>query len=163
MSMYDYKAPVRDILFSAFELFDFESHYQQLPGAEEVNRELAEAIINESAKFAESVLAPLNAPGDEVGALWSESGVTTPTGFAEAFRQYAEGQWVGLSSEPEFGGQGLPRSLDLMAGEPRGAANLAWSLCPTLGSGAINTLTAYGTDEQKETYLLHTRQELQRL
>lgn len=153
MSMYTYKAPTRDILFSAFELFDFEAHYQNLPGAEEVNRDLTSAILDESAKFAEEVLAPLNANGDQQGASWDQGEVTTPEGFKEAFSQFAEGQWVGLSSAEEFGGQGLPRSLDVITSEPRGAANLAWSLCPTLGAGAINTLTAFGSAAQKSTYL----------
>lgn len=153
MSMYRYKAPSRDILFSAFELFDFDAHYKALPGAEDINQALASAILDESVKFAEEVLAPLNATGDEVGANWSDGNVTTPAGFKEAFAQFTQGQWVGLSSAEEFGGQGLPRSLDIMTSEPRGAANLAWSLCPTLGAGAINTLTAFGSAEQKRTYL----------
>ncbi|MGH1374106.1 MAG: acyl-CoA dehydrogenase C-terminal domain-containing protein [Cellvibrionaceae bacterium] len=151
--MYTYKAPSRDILFSAFEVFDFEAHYQRLPGAQDINQALASAILDESAKFAEEVLAPINASGDQQGSCWDQGEVTTPDGFKEAFAQFAEGQWVGLSSSEEFGGQGLPRSLDVMTGEPRGAANLAWSLCPTLGAGAINTLTAFGTAEQKATYL----------
>lgn len=153
MTMYSYKAPTRDILFSAFELFDFETHYQNLPGAEDINQALASAVLEESAKFAEEVLAPLNANGDEQGASWNQGVVTTPKGFKEAFAQFAEGQWVGVSSSQEFGGQGLPRSLDVMTGEPRGSANLAWSLCPTLGAGAINTLAAFGSPEQKNTYL----------
>ena len=153
MSMYAYKAPVRDILFSAFELFDYQAHYQGLPGASDLNQELASAILDESAKFAEEVLAPLNALGDEIGAIWDDGKVCTPAGFKEAFAQFTEGQWVGLSCAEEFGGQGLPRSLDVMVGEPRGGANLTWSLCSILGSGAINTLAAYGTAEQQQTYL----------
>ncbi len=153
MSMYTYKAPVRDILFSAFELFDYQTHYQELPGAEDINRDLVAAVLDESAKFAEEVLAPLNAAGDEQGATWNDGVVTTPKGFKEAFELYAQGQWVGLSSVEQFGGQGLPKSLDAVVSEPRGAANLSWSLCPTLGAGAINTLTAYGTPEQQQTYL----------
>jgi 3-(methylsulfanyl)propanoyl-CoA dehydrogenase len=151
--MYDYKAPLRDIHFSAFELLDYEAHYRKLPGAEDLNHELASAILEQGARFAEDVLAPLNASGDEQGAQWHDGAVTTPDGFKEAFKQFAEGGWVGLGCGEEYGGQGLPKSLDFLSAEFRASANLTWSLCPTLGAGAINTLTAYGTEAQKQTYL----------
>ncbi len=151
--MYDYKAPLRDIHFSAFELLDYEAHYRKLPGAEDLNHELASAILEQGARFAEDVLAPLNASGDEQGAQWQDGEVTTPKGFKEAFKQFAEDGWVGLGCGEEYGGQGLPKSLDVVLSEIRASANLTWSLCPTLGAGAINTLRAYGTEAQKQTYL----------
>ncbi len=151
--MYSYKAPLRDIRFSAFELLGYEAHYRNLPGTEDVTLDLCDAILEQGAKFAEEVLAPLNASGDLEGAQWHDGEVTTPKGFKEAFSAYAEGGWIGLSCKEEYGGQGLPKSLDSLAGEARGSANLTWSLCPTLGAGAINTLTAYGSEEQKQTYL----------
>jgi len=151
--MYDYKAPLRDIRFSAFELLDYEAHYRKLPGAEDLSFELASAILEQAARFAEDVLAPLNASGDEQGAQWQGGEVTTPDGFKDAFRRYAEDGWVGLACREEHGGQGLPKSLDNILGELRGSANLTWSLCTTLSAGAIDTLTAYGTEEQKQTYL----------
>lgn len=151
--MYDYKAPLRDVRFSAFELLDYEAHYRKLPGAEDLNLELASAILEQGARFAEDVLAPLNANGDEQGAQWQGGEVTTPDGFKDAFRQYAKGGWIGLGCREEYGGQGLPKSLDNILSEFRGSANLTWSLCTTLSAGAIDTLTAYGTEDQKQTYL----------
>ncbi len=102
--MYDYKAPLRDIHFSAFELLDYEAHYRKLPGAEDLNHELASAILEQGARFAEDVLAPLNASGDEQGAQWQDGEVTTPKGFKEAFKQFAEDGWVGLGCGEEYGG-----------------------------------------------------------
>jgi len=151
--MYPYKAPLRDIKFSAFDVMDYSAHYAKLPGTSDLNFELVEAILEESAKFAETTLAPLNASGDQQGCQWKDGEVRTPEGFSAAFSEYAAGGWVGLSCDTEIGGQGLPRSLDSLVGEVRGAANLSWSLCTVLGAGAINTLNAFGTDEQKETYL----------
>jgi alkylation response protein AidB-like acyl-CoA dehydrogenase len=148
-----YKAPLRDIHFSAFELHNYAEHYQQLPGAEEINHELCSAILEESAKFAESVLAPINSSGDLEGAQWDNGQVTTPKGFKEAFAAFAEGGWTGLSCDPQYGGQGLPKSLDTLAGEMRAGANLTWSLCPSLSKGGIDTLKAWGCEEQKQAYL----------
>lgn len=155
--MYRYQAPLRDIQFSAFELLDYAGHYAALSGVdknvESIDAEFAEAVMDQAARFAEDVLAPLNASGDLQGSQWQEGVVTTPEGFKEAFRQYAEGGWIGFSSQPAYGGQGLPKSLDSVIGEMRGSANVPWSLCPMLGAGAIDTLTVYGTEEQKQTYL----------
>ena len=103
--MPDYKAPLRDIRFVADELWDYDKHYQSLSGTEEVNAELRDAILDEAARFAEQVIAPLRRSGDEEGCTWSEEGVTTPTGFKEAYKQFIDGGWTGLSMPEEFGGQ----------------------------------------------------------
>ncbi|BFM17543.1 phenylacyl-CoA dehydrogenase [Maricurvus nonylphenolicus] len=151
--MYSYQAPLRDIQFSAFELLGYAEHYASLPGVESIDAEFAEAVMDQTARFAEDVLAPLNAPGDLQGVRWQDGQVFTPDGFKEAYQQYAEGGWVGFSCQPEYGGQGLPKSLNTMIGEMRGAANVAWSMGASLSAGAIDTLMAYGTEEQKQTYL----------
>ena len=82
-----YKAPLRDMQFVLNDLLKVDQHYPTLTGREEVTPDLLDAILNEGAKFAEEVIAPLNQIGDQQGCTWSEDGVTTPEGFKEAYQQ----------------------------------------------------------------------------
>ncbi len=152
--MPEYKAPLRDIRFVRDELLGYEDHYATLPGAEDATPDMVKAILEEGAKFAEQVLAPLNLSGDQEGCTRTEDGeVRTPTGFKEAYRQYVEGGWPGLSQSPEYGGQGLPESLGLSIGEMIGQANWSWSMYQGLSQGAKRTIKAHGTEEQQQAYL----------
>ncbi len=151
--MPEYKAPLRDIRFVRDELLDYAGHYASIPGAEDATPDMVDAILEEGSKFCEQVLSPLNRIGDQQGCTWSETGVKTPDGFKAAYEQYVEGGWPSLSSETEFGGQGLPSSLGLVLSEMMGGANWSWGMYPGLSHGAMNTLEAHGTEEQKETYL----------
>ena len=151
--MPDYKAPLRDIRFVRNELLDYPSHYNSVAGGEEATVDMVDAILEEGAKFCEQVLSPLNQVGDEQGCTWAEDGVTTPDGFKEAYQQYVEGGWPSLASGEAFGGQGLPASLGTTLSEMMGGANWSWAMYPGLSHGAMNTLEAHGTDEQKQTYL----------
>ncbi len=151
--MLEYKAPLRDISFVVNEVLESEKLYQTLPGYEEVSQELMDAIIEEGAKFAENVLAPLNQSGDEEGCKWSEDGVTTPTGFVDAYKQYVENGWPALSADPEYGGQGLPDMMGIVLNELSGSANWSWAMYPGLSHGAINTVEAHGDEQQKQIYL----------
>jgi len=154
--MPEYKTPLRDIRFVRDELLGYPEHYKNLPGCEEAVPDVVQSILEESAKFAEEVLAPLNRVGDLEGCAWSEGGVVkTPTGFKEAYRQYVEGGWAGLASSTEYGGQGLPESLALSLGEMIGQANWAWGMYPGLSNGAKRTIHAHGSDAQKKIYLPH--------
>ncbi|WP_305856764.1 acyl-CoA dehydrogenase C-terminal domain-containing protein [Balneatrix alpica] len=148
-----YKAPLRDMQFTLFEVLEIDKHYQSLPGCEEASADMVQAIMEEGAKFSERVLAPLNQIGDREGCKFDNGVVTTPTGFKEAYQQYVEGGWPSLAHAPEHGGQGLPESLGLIINEMTGTANWSWSMYPGLSHGAMNTLEAHGTDEQKHTYL----------
>lgn len=148
-----YKAPLRDIQFVINEVLDTEALYQSLPGYEEATPDLMNAIIEEGAKFAENVLAPLNQSGDEEGCVWSEDGVKTPEGFAEAYKQYVENGWPALSAEPEFGGQDMPNMLGIVINELAGTANWSWLMYPGLSHGCIKTLEEHGSPEQKSQYL----------
>ena len=151
--MSDYKAPLRDLQFNLFELFDYEAHYQSLSGYEDVSAELVTTILNEFDKFCSNILSPLNAVGDKEGCTWSDGEVATPSGFKEAYRQYVEAGWPALANEPAYGGQGLPESLSIVLGEMRGTANWSWGMYPGLSHGAVNTIELHGTDSQKQRFL----------
>ena len=151
--MSDYKAPLRDLQFNLFELFDYEAHYQSLSGYEDVSAELITTILNEFDKFCSNILSPLNAVGDKEGCTWSDGEVATPSGFKEAYRQYVEAGWPALANDPAYGGQGLPESLSIVLGEMRGTANWSWGMYPGLSHGAVNTIELHGTDSQKQRFL----------
>lgn len=151
--MPEYKAPLRDMNFVLNEVLNTEQHYQSLPGCEEATPDMVSAIMEEGAKFAERVLSPLNQVGDQQGCTWNDGAVITPEGFKEAYQQFVEGGWPSLAHETEYGGQGLPESLGILINEMVGTANWSWSMYPGLSHGAMNTLDAHGTEDQKQTYL----------
>ncbi|MBM6551784.1 acyl-CoA dehydrogenase C-terminal domain-containing protein [Marinomonas ostreistagni] len=151
--MPDYKAPLRDLKFVTEEVLGLHDHYASLAGAEEATPDMVDAILEEGAKFAERVLAPLNQLGDQQGCQFKDGIVTTPDGFKEAYQQYVEGGWPSLSHAEEMGGQGLPESLGMMVTELVATSNWAWSMYPGLSHGAMNTLELHGTEAQQQTYL----------
>ena len=151
--MPDYKAPLRDIRFVLDEMLDNEQHYKNLPGCEEATPDMVNAIVEEGAKFSERVLAPLNQVGDQEGCQFNDGEVVTPSGFKDAYQQFVEGGWPSLAHDPEWGGQGLPESIGLIINELVGTANWSWSMYPGLSHGAMNTIEAHGTEDQKQTYL----------
>ena len=150
--MPEYRAPLRDMNFINKELLGLE-HYQQLNGCEELGEDLWDAITDAGAKFAENVLAPINRSGDEQGCRLTDGQVTTPDGFADAFRQYGEAGWQTLTIPASEGGQGLPPSLGTTIAEMTSAANYAWSMYPGLAHAPITCIRAGGSATQKATYL----------
>ena len=151
--MPEYKVPQRDIQFVMNELLDSEGLYKTLPGCEEATEDMLNAIVGEAAKFCEEVLAPLNQSGDEEGCQWSPEGVKTPEGFKEAYQQYVENGWPSLAAPEENGGQGMPNLLGVIMNELTGTANWSWGMYPGLSHGALKTVEAHGSPEQKDTYL----------
>ncbi|CAG0928796.1 MAG: 3-methylmercaptopropionyl-CoA dehydrogenase [Rhodocyclaceae bacterium] len=150
--MSTYSAPLRDMHFVLRELAGI-AQVGQLPGYEEATPDTVDAILDEAAKFASGVLAPLNASGDQEGAVWRDSNVTMPAGFKEAYRQFIENGWNGIGAEPEYGGQGMPYTVVAAVNEMWKASNMAFSLCPLLTTGAIEAITLNGSPELKAAYL----------
>ena len=151
--MPDYQAPLRDLRFVMDEMLDYPGHYAGLTGGEEASPDVIAAILEEGGRFAREVLLPLNQRGDREGCVLEGGEVKTPQGFKEAYAQYVDGGWPGLAAEPEFGGQGLPASLNLALSEMICSSNLAWGMYPGLSHGAADALRHHGSDAQKATYL----------
>ena len=150
-----YRAPLRDMRFVFDEVLDASNVLQGLPDQGEFSSDLADAILEEAAKLAENVLAPLNGPGDQQGCQYDPQtkAVTVPQGFKEAYKQFAEGGWTALACSPEFGGQGLPHVLNMLVEEMICSANLSLGMYPGLTHGAINALTEHGSRELQDQYL----------
>jgi acyl-CoA dehydrogenase len=148
-----YKAPVEDVKFLLNDVFHME-RYGNMPGFADASPDVVAAILEEAAKFAEEVVAPLNRVGDLEGCKRNPDGsVTTPKGFKEAFRQMVDGGWVGISVPTEYGGQGLPATMTTVVSEFIASANLAFSMYSGLTQGAIATILHHASPEQKQTYL----------
>lgn len=147
-----YVAPVKDMLFNIEHLANIEQ-IAQLPGFEDAGLDTAQAVLEESAKFTEGVLAPLNWEGDKNPSSWKDGVVTATPGFKEAFKQFTDGGWQGLQHPTDFGGQGLPKTIGAACGEMVNSANMSFALCPLLSDGAIEALLTAGSDELKATYL----------
>ena len=148
-----YKAPLRDIRFLINEVFDYSAHYKTLSIGENADADTIDMILEGAADFCENVLSPLNQSGDEEGCHFKDGEVTTPKGFKEAYEQFVQGGWQGLSYPEEFGGQGLPMSLNLIKSEMMGTANWSFTMYPGLSMGCMNTIMQFGTDEQKNLYM----------
>jgi 3-(methylsulfanyl)propanoyl-CoA dehydrogenase len=155
-----YRAPVEDMSFLIDEVLDAETALGSLPDFADfgVGAELTTALLDEAAKLAGDALAPLRRVGDEQPAVCADGAVTATPGYDEALQQLAAGGWVGISSDPNYGGQGLPEIYNTVGHEMWNGANMALGLAPMLSSGAALAIHAHGTEEQKQTYLekMHT-------
>ncbi len=150
--MSDYRAPIKDMRFVMDEIAGFQQ-LSQLPAYADATPDMADAILDEAAKFTREVLAPLNRVGDTQGCTWTPEGVTTPDGWKEAYNAFREAGWSGLTLPTEYGGQGLPSALGIAVQEMVCSANLGFSLGPLLTSGAVEALLTCASDELKATYL----------
>jgi len=151
--MAEYRAPRDDIAFLLQDVFDAPSLWASMPGTAHVDGELANAVLGEGAKIAETLFAPLNRSGDAEGCHFEGGEVRTPTGFRDAFRTYAEGGWVSLAGDPAYGGQGMPKMLTVMIEEMLYAANTGLFLCPVLSAGASLLISTHGDEVLKQRYL----------
>ena len=147
-----YRAPIKDMLFCMKELAGL-AELQRIPAFADFDLDTAQAVLEESAKLNENVIAPLNLVGDREPSSWKDGVVTTTPGFKEAFRQYVEGGWQGLQHPVEFGGQGLPKTIGAACAEMLHSANMSFALCPLLTDGAIEALLTAGSPELQQRYL----------
>ena len=147
-----FQAPVRDLLFALNEIVDI-GQLAASPAFADLDRDTMSAVLEAAGALSSEVLAPLNRQGDLIGAKYENGRVTAAPGFADAYKQFAEGGWTSLAADPDFGGQGLPKALELAMFETVHAANMAFGLCPMLTQGAIEAIHAHGTDRQKALYL----------
>ncbi|MBL8531672.1 MAG: acyl-CoA dehydrogenase C-terminal domain-containing protein [Hyphomonadaceae bacterium] len=151
--MPSYTAPLREYRFLLKDVLDIE-RYSNLPGFADAPMDLIDQVLEEGAKFCEGVLAPLNKVGDEHGCTRHEDGsVTTPPGFKDAYKQLVDAGWPALSSDPAFGGQGMPHIVALAWNEMVASSNMAFGMYPGLSHGAYEAIHRHGSDEQKQTYL----------
>ena len=147
-----YTAPLKDMLFNIQYLARIDQ-IAALPGFEDAGLDTAQAVLEEAAKFNESVLAPLNWVGDQNPSSWKDGVVTATPGFKAAFKQFAEGGWQGLQHPADYGGQGLPKSIGAACMEMCNSANLSFALCPLLSDGAIEALLTAGSESLNARYL----------
>jgi len=150
--MAEYKAPIKEISFVINDLLNVDQ-LTSIPSFAEASPELIDAVIEESAKFASEVFAPLNRVGDLQHSRANEGVVTTPDGFKQAYQLFVDSGWMSLAQSTEFGGQGLPFTVHMVASEFWNSANISMALCPMLTAGAIDALSAHADQNLKDAYL----------
>jgi alkylation response protein AidB-like acyl-CoA dehydrogenase len=150
--MSEYQAPVREMLFAIRDLAGL-AQITCLPGYGEATADTAEAILEQAAELAASVIGPTNPIGDQQGTRVENGGVVVPDEFKAVYREFQAGGWAGVTAPEEFGGQGLPFLFGVAIEEMWCSANLAWSLCPLLTEGAARAIEAHASPELRKAYL----------
>ena len=150
----NFEIPLKDMLFNLEHLSGW-SEVTSLPYYTNVDLSDAAAVLEEFGRFCTEVIAPLNAPGDRIGASLDEGRVILPDGFAQAYTQFADMGWQSLQHPQEYGGQAMPRAIGAATTEALNAANMSFALCPLLTDGAVEALLTAASDEIKATYLTH--------
>ena len=153
--MPQYNPPLRDMQFVLHEVLNVVDELKAMPQHADIDVDTFNAVLEEGGKFASEVIFPLNLSGDAEGCKLDKTTheVTPPKGFKEAYKTYVEGGWPSLSADPEYGGQGLPISLNQCFYEMLNSGNQAWTMYPGLSHGAYEALHAHGTPEQKKMFL----------
>jgi len=147
-----YRAPLDDIRFVLHDVHGVAT-LADLPGCAEATPDVVDAVLAEGAAMCEQVLFPVNQSGDAEGCRYEHGTVQTPSGFKEAYAQYAAGGWTGIAADPQYGGQGLPEAVRFVFEEMLCSANLSFSMYPGLSHGAYSALMSHGSDALKATYL----------
>ncbi|MGL1957956.1 MAG: acyl-CoA dehydrogenase C-terminal domain-containing protein [Colwellia sp.] len=152
--MADYKVPLKEMSFLLYEVFKADEMWQKLPQlAEQVDRDTAEAILQECAKITEQAIAPIARQGDEIGVSFNNGVVITAPGYKEAFNTYAKGGWTALGGDVNYGGMGMPKMLTAMHEEMLCSADISFALYPVLTAGAGLSLAKHGSEALKQRYL----------
>jgi alkylation response protein AidB-like acyl-CoA dehydrogenase len=140
-----YKSPIEDTQFILENL---------LPPHNELDNSTIDAVLEEAGKLADNFLAPLNHFGDKNNPiLRQDHEVETPKGFSNAFSEIAKGGWIGVASDANYEGMGLPLRMGAAINEYWHGANMSFSLCSLLTQGLIDAFTLIGTEEEKKLYL----------
>jgi len=149
-----YNAPITDFRFILYNVLGADRLHELEPYSE-ATPDLINAILEEGGRFMKEVMEPTNIPGDREGCQFNpeDASVTTPTGFRQAYKQFAEGGWTALDAPTEYGGQGLPHILKFIVDEMICATNLSLGMYPGLTHGAISALYEHGSEHLKNTYL----------
>ena len=150
--MPQFKAPLRDIRFLVHDVYRFAEHYAA-HGHEEIGADLIDPVLDEAARFCENVLDPTRVHGDEIGTKLVDGKVVTPPSYKGAFQSLRDGQWIGICSNPEYGGQGLPHSVGMVFHDLAESANQPFCAIFTLAQGAMRAIEAHASDELKQTWL----------
>ncbi|PCI49248.1 MAG: acyl-CoA dehydrogenase [Alphaproteobacteria bacterium] len=150
--MAEYIAPTREMKFVLKDVIGI-SEISELARFQDASDDIIDAVLEEAGKFCSEILSPLNVVGDRQGARLADDGVKSSPGFKEAYAAYAENGWTSVSGDVDYGGQGLPIILASAVYEFVDAANMAFSLCSMLTTGAIESIVAHGSEEQKNSYL----------
>ena len=150
--MPNYQAPLRDYQFILSELLTIYNRID-LQGFDEIDAELVDAILQGVADFTTEVMLPLNGSGDVEGCQIKDGQVVTPKGFKAAYQQYVDNGWATLTSDPQYGGQGLPESVGIFATEMNTSTNMAFAMYPGLTHGAYAAIHAHGSEALKAKYL----------
>ncbi|MCF1428848.1 MAG: acyl-CoA dehydrogenase family protein [Shewanella sp.] len=152
--MYPYVAPLKDMQFVLEKVFNAGEVWAGIPAmAEQLDIDTALAILEEAAKLNQEQVHPLNRPGDEEGVQFADGKISTPKGYVDVYRQYAQGGWVGLCGDPEYGGMGMPKMLGVLVDEVGYGACNAFTLYNSLTAGAALCINAHAADELKQLYL----------
>ena len=151
--MLEYRAPERDLQFLLFDLFKVRDEWRGMTEFTEFTGEVVRAVISEGGRVAREVMAPLNQSGDREGCRWQDGVVTAPSGFKEAYGQLAGGGWLGISGNPRYGGQGMPKLLGCLLEEMFWSANSSLYLYGALSTGASICIDTHGSEAQKRLYL----------
>jgi alkylation response protein AidB-like acyl-CoA dehydrogenase len=150
--MQTYDAPLRDMRFVLHELHR-DDGFGDLPHFQDFTPDLFDAVLEEAARFTKEVLLPLNASGDLEGCHIDNGVVRTPAGFKEAYGRFRDGGWCSLASDPAFGGQGLPETINKLVEEMICAANVSFSLYPGLTHGATTAIVGHASEDLQQAYL----------
>jgi alkylation response protein AidB-like acyl-CoA dehydrogenase len=151
--MWEYRAPIADMLHLMTRVLDAPASWAALPAFDGLDADTAREVLEQAGRFTHDVLAPTNAPGDLAGCTWTPEGVTTPPGYRDAYRVFVDGLWAALACAPEAGGQGLPQLLNAALYEMLCAANHAWTMYPGLLHGAYEVLLHHAVPELRARYL----------
>ncbi|MFO7749847.1 MAG: acyl-CoA dehydrogenase [Desulfobacteraceae bacterium] len=120
---------------------------------EDFNKKTMDMVIKEARNLAVKEILPTTKEGDEQGCTLENGKVTIPGSFHKPYELFCQGEWIAMCDDPEYGGQGMPTSLSIAAGELFTGANCSFMMYPGLTHGAGKLVEEFGTQEQKSLYL----------